>query len=158
MTAFTAVVYADECQYWIAKVDPGVKEIEANFDENDEQQILVGIACLLKLEGNKKAGVRYGSKSYVSQSVPKASVEINALYQISELFYGNDDFANAVALLGVPAKLYGEYDNLLFNAEDDVKKAFISYRKWFEKIKESGLEEARKKKLDPLEGSGVRWY
>lgn len=149
--AFVSANAQNDCRYWFDKVDPNSEDVAYEIDERNPNNIIKGIECLLTLQGKKKVGVRYGSKPYVSQFVPKASVEINALYQISELFYGNDNFANAIALVG-------EDDNLKFNSKHYVKKAFVSYRKWFEKLKEIGLDEAHKQKLDPLANSGVRWY
>ena len=128
------------------------------IDETIPSNVVAGIECLLKLEGRKKIGVRSGAKPEISQRVPEASVEINALYTISELFYHNDDFADAIALVSVPIERHGEYHEYVFNSKKYIKRAFASYRRWFEKVKEIGLEEARKQKLDPLAGSGVTWY
>jgi hypothetical protein len=161
LTAFlmlSGTIRANDCHYWQGKADPKIKEVNSEIDEEKPENIIAGIECLLKLEGIKRRGTQYGQKSFVSQMVPDASVEINALYQISEMFYGNDDFAYAVALIGDPPKRYGEYDKLLFNSKEDVKKAFRSYRSWFSKIKIIGIEQARMQKLDPLANSGVRWY
>jgi hypothetical protein len=151
LLAFVSANAQNDCRYWFVKVDPNSEEVDFKIDEKNPQNIINGIECLLTLEGKRRVGVRYGSKPNVSQLVPKASIEINALYKISELFYGNDNFAGAVALIG-------EDDNLKVNSKRYVKKAFASYRKWFEKVKEIGLDEARKQKLDPLANSGVRWY
>ena len=156
--SFMSTLRASDCQYWLAKVDPKVPDVNSGMDETTEQNIITGIECLLKAQGNKRNGVLYGGKPEVSQRVPRATVEVNALYRISELFYGNDDFASAVALVGKPAKVYGDYGKILFNSDSDVKKAFESYRIWFEKVKKIGIEEARKQKLDPLQDSGVQWY
>lgn len=151
-------VRADSCAYWVAKIDPRAAQVDYDVDETDQSKILEGIKCLLKQEHRTGQGVLYGSKPFVSQIVPKASVDINALYQISRLFYGNDDFAQAVALTSNPPKLIGEYDNIEFNSKDVVAKAFASYRKWFKKVKKLGLDGARKQKINPLDGSGVSWY
>lgn len=148
----TLMVKADDCKYWKSMVDPKAVAIDFNIDRNDQRTIINGIECLLKLEGRKGTGVLYGGREFVSQLIPKATVEINALYQISYLFHGHYDFANAVAL-------YSDQDKqLVFNSKSVVRRAFKSYRIWFEKVKELGLEEARKQKLDPLAGSGVSWY
>lgn len=153
-----AISRANNCEYWFAKVDPSIEEIDSRVDETNEESTIAGIACFLTLEGKKSNGVLYGAKSFVSQRVPRASIEINALYYISKLFYRGDDFASAVALVGDPVKVCGKYESILFNSNRDVRRAFKSYRKWFKKVKTVGLEEARKQKLDPLDGSGVRWY
>lgn len=147
-----------DCTYWWGKADPKVHTGSREIDETAAENVLSGIECLLKLEGRKGRGVRFGAKPGVSQMVPPASVEVNALYTISELFYGDEDFAHAIALIGDPPKVSGKFDNLVFNSDQDVKRAFVSYRKWFRKVKKMGLDEARRSRLDPLANSGVGWY
>jgi len=153
-----SVAKAGGCEYWNTLVDPKAPDVPEAEIYRAEKDQLTGIQCLLKLEGRKRRGVRFGSKPDVSQIVPEASIEINALYQISELFYGNTDFAEAVALVEDPPKLVGEYDAEEYNSSAAVKKSFASYRKWFKEVQKIGLEEARKRKMDPLTGSGVKWY
>lgn len=153
-----SVVNGGQCEYWNSLVDPKAPQVSVKESERASKDIMSGIECLLMLEGRKSQGVRYGQKSFVSQTVPKASVEINALYQISELFYGNDDFAYAVALTADPPKIVGDLEVEEYNSDEVVKIAFTSYRKWFKEIERIGLETAREKKLDPLAGSGVTWY
>ena len=155
---FVAVASAQDCSYWWNKADPKVNTNGSAIDETIPSNVVAGIECLLKLEGRKKIGVRSGAKPEISQRVPEASVEINALYTISELFYHNDNFADAIALVSVPIERHGKYHEYVFNSKKYIKRAFASYRRWFEKVKEIGLEEARKQKLDPLAGSGVTWY
>ena len=153
-----SVVNGGQCAYWNSLVDPKAAQVSLKESERASKDIMSGIECLLRVEGRKGQGVRYGQKSFVSQTVPKASVEINALYQISELFYGNTDFAYAVALTQDPPKVVGELEVEEYNAPEVVKVAFASYRKWFKEIKKIGLDAAREKKLDPLANSGVTWY
>jgi hypothetical protein len=152
-----SVVDGGQCGYWNSLVDPKAPQASLKESEKASKDIMSGIECLLKLEGRKSQGVRYGQKSFVSQTVPKASVETNALYQISELFYGNDDFAYAVALTADPPKIVGELEVEEYNAPEVVKIAFASYRIWFKEVEKIGLDAARAKKLDPLAGSGVIW-
>lgn len=149
--SFATIVNANDCRYWTAKVDPKAKLASHEINENDPKNIINGIECLLQLQGTKRVGVLYGSREYTSQFVPKASVEINALYEITRLFYGNYNFASAVALVS-------EGEEVKFNKGRDIKRAFESYRNWFQKVKEIGIQKAREQRLDPLEGSGVRWY
>ncbi len=158
LVAFVSTNAQNDCRYWFDKVDPKSEEVDYELDEENPQNIIKGIECLLTLEGKNREGVRSGSKPEVSQLVPKASVAINALYQISELFYGNENFASAIALVSEPAETYGEYDRVRFNSKRYAKKAFASYRKWFENVKQIGLDESRRQKLDPLANSGIRWY
>jgi hypothetical protein len=152
----TALVKAQDCNYWFAQVDPTVKGMDHELNESNPEVVLEGINCLLRLEGNRKPGVFGGSKAYVSQTFPRASVEVDALFRISELFYGNDDFASSVALVRRDGKSSERKE--WYNRREYVNKAFISYLRWFKRVKEIGLEEARRQKLDPLSGSGISWY
>ena len=154
----TSLAYGSDCSYWNTLVDPRAPKVSVAKDSAALKNVLAGMRCLLKLEGRKERGVRYGQKAFVSQTVPIASVEINALYQISELFYGNTEFANALALTDDPPKLVGEFEVEEFDSPVTVKKAFISYRKWFAEVERLGLQTAREQKLDPLAGSGVKWH
>lgn len=152
---FVTDALSQDCNYWYAEV--GVKSANAKAGDKDKkniQNIVEGIECLLKLEGDKTRGAFSGAThTRVSQMFPRATVEICALYYISYLFYEKYDHANGIALR------YKNYEeNRTINSDEAVKIAYESYRKWFEKVKEIGIEEARKQKLDPLECSGVRWY
>lgn len=147
--------YGQDCNYWYAAV--GVKSANLRAGDKDKknlENIVEATECLLNLEGDKSRGAFSGATSFkISEQFPRATVEVCALYYISYLFYEKYDHANGVALR------YQNYDeNRTLNSDEAVKIAFDSYRKWFEKVKEIGLEEARKQKLDPLAGSGVRWY
>ena len=64
----------------------------------------------------------------------------------------NWEHADAVVLVEDNGKINGKT-----NSAAIVEKAFKSYRGWFEKVVKMGLKRARELKLDPLEGSGVRW-
>ncbi|MCZ2391517.1 MAG: hypothetical protein LC113_10625 [Acidobacteria bacterium] len=158
LVCLSSSVHALDCRYWWSKADPAVKIKGPSIDETLSANVMTGIECLLKLEGRKDQGVRFGSTPGGSQRVPIASVEVNALYTISELFYGDDASAGAIALIDVPPQVSGEFDTLVFNSDATVAKAFRSYRKWFERVKEIGLTQARRSLLDPLANSGVRWY
>lgn len=151
ITFTNSLLFAHPCSYWIAMIDPNVEKVGFDLDESDPANVMKGIACLLKQQGRKEPGTLYGGKDYVSQLVPRASVEVNALYRISVLFSGNDNFAQAVALVK-------SGDDQVFNSDRVVKKAFRSYRKWFRKVRKIGLEAARTQRLDPLANSGVEWY
>ena len=146
---------AQDCNYWNAGI--GVKSANSKRgrkDEKNPKNIMEGIECLLMLEGDKSRGAFSGATSFSGPGgMPEATVEICALYYISVLFYEKYDHASAVVVH------YENYEeNQSLNSDGAVKTAFESYRKWFQKVKEIGLEEARKQKLNPLEGSGVVWY
>lgn len=150
---------AQDCSYWVAHVDPTVpRYFDQMVDEKDPKVVMSGIGCLLQQQGKTSVGLFSGMKPETSQFVPMASIEIDALYKISMLFYGNDKFAHAIALVSVPIERHGKYNEYVFNSKKYIKRAFASYRRWFEKVKEIGLEEARKQKLDPLADSAIAWY
>lgn len=140
---------ADGCKYWFAQVDPSI-EVDFEIDESNPENILKGISCLLEQEGNKSDGLFGGATNIrVSQVFPNATVEVCALFYISYLFYGDWEHANGVALRE-------EGDNAI--SDRTVKTAFVSYRRWFDQVRKIGLEEARKRRLDPLSGSGIHWF
>lgn len=158
----------NSCDKWHSKVDP-----EIAFDEpskslekkekatdaltismsakfSDAQEFFKAAECLLKLEGrSKKARIFGATRSDVSQTFDSARIDVAALYYISYIFYERWDHAGAIALLD-------EHNNL--DDDEIVKRAFSSYRKWLAKVRELGLESARRKKLDPLADSGISWY
>lgn len=136
------------CQYWEAQVDPDV-EVDFEIDKTDPENIMEGIGCLLSLEGRKGKGTFSGWQPHVSQILPRATVEICALYYISYLYTQNWEHADGIALYGPNSGL---------STDKGVELAYKSYRTWFRKLEEIGLEKARAQKFDPLTGSGVSWY
>lgn len=106
--------------------------------------------CLIKQKGNKKPIWGVALSNEVSQTFGPSPLEIVALFKMSELFYGNNNFALAMVLRNDK--------NEELNSRKTVKKAFSLYEKWFKKIKEIGLAEVRKQKIDPLADSHIRWY
>lgn len=144
---------ANDCVKWQAYVDPKLNAAERIDLRKIElgENVIEGIACLLKLKGKT-----YSSEFSVftdggisnSSRRPSPSVEVLALYSISYFYHQDWKHAYSIRL----------YENGKKNKKSTIKKAYKAYQSWFEKVKEIGLEEARKQKLDPLAGSGVRWY
>lgn len=148
----------DICYRWQTQVDPSLERIIIDESTLPDDEILEGIGCLLKLKGNKKKArftgatrANYNSADRYKPPKHPATVEIAALYYISYLFYENWEHANSVSLFDTESK------KLNSNTKRSVKEAYKSYQKWFEKVKEIGLEKAREQKLDPLENSGIAW-
>lgn len=140
---------ADVCKYWQSQVDTET-DVDFEVDETNPKNVILGIECLLKLEGNKKKGLFSGATNdRVSNIFPAASIEVCALYYISYLFSQDWQHANAIALVGKDGAI---------NSDESVRKAYESYRLWLKKIKKMGLQKARETKLNPLADSGVRWY
>ena len=146
-------VWSQECDYWFEWA--GVKSVsppKSEPDTKDPAVVLSGIRCLLTVEGDKSHGPFMGATHFgVSAILPETTVEICALYKISHLFTGTYKHADGVALRYTDSRPEK-------NTDAQVKVAFESYRKWFQKVEEIGIEKARELKLDPLNGSGVRWY
>jgi len=141
---------AQDCRYWHKIV--GVKHIKTapQVDESDPRQMIEGIACLLQLEDDYSKGTYSGATHFaVSQELPQATVNVTALYYITRLFEQSASYANGVVLVGEDGR---------WNSKSTIKTAYMSYRKWFEVVRKIGIEEARRRKLDPLEGMNVRWY
>lgn len=141
------------CECWVAKADQ--KKISPDNckprEELTEKETLEIMGCLLAQKGNKSPHIGVVLRNNVSQTYASSPTEVVALYYISYLFKGGQDFASAMVLLH-------DLDDTQPNSEVAIEKAHESYRKWFKKVKKVGLEEMRRRKADPLERSGVRWY
>ena len=143
------------CYRWRTQVDPQIQRINIEETALSDSEVEEGIRCLLELKGQKAKARFYGdtranynkADRYRPPKKP-ATVEIAALYYISYLFENNWEHAGSVVLVDDDGKL---------NSNAIVEKAYKSYREWFQKVLKVGLRKARELKLDPLEGSGVRW-
>lgn len=121
-----------------------------NIDFDNEREMFNAFECLLKLEKNKSASMMGGATRLdVSDTTGFVSIEVAALYYVSYLFWKDWEHARLMALTDGSGKR---------NDVETVEIAFKSYNDWFKRIKEIGLKKAREKKIDPLAGSGVRWY
>ncbi len=160
------------CDYWHAQViPPEVKpttpvvksephKISSNlelthspeplYSRLSEAEAFEAIDCLLMLEGNKNDSRIVGATRVdTSQTFGASSVEVAALYYVSVIFYRDWGHAGAAALVG--QAVVGDRDVV-------VAAAYAAHKKWLVKVKQLGWETARAEKLDPLDGSGVRWY
>jgi hypothetical protein len=143
---------ADKCLYWQSRVDPSIqrpKSIKTSDLESD-QSIINGMECLLKLQGNKNKSIIEGATSpYASQTFGAATVEVSALYYISYLYYRKWDHALAASLMSNDRTADDPYT---------ISSAYDAYRDWLKGIKKIGLAKARERHIDPLQGTGIRWY
>ncbi|HEX8370289.1 MAG TPA: hypothetical protein VF604_17210 [Pyrinomonadaceae bacterium] len=142
------------CYKWQTQVDPKFERVEIDESKLSDKEIQTGIGCLLKLKGNKrKAGFTGATRSNIYASgryeYKTATIEIAALYYISYMFHNNWEHAGSISLYDEEAENG--------NSKKSIKRAYESYRKWYEKLLEIGLQKAREQKLDPLENSGVSW-
>ena len=139
------------CADWHSKVDFNKPLVLVSPENKSQEDIFFAVNCLLQLEGKKEeSNVAGASSGRVSNFFGATSVEVAALYYVSYLFYQKWDHADAPFLVN--------QRNRKLNSDKTVSKAYKAYKKWFERVREIGLEEARKQKLDPLADSGVEWY
>jgi hypothetical protein len=144
------------CYRWQTQVDPRLERIKIDNSILSTAEIEEAIGCLLTLKGKTHRARLYGttrdnyykSEGYQPPKKP-ATVEIAALYYASFLFYSNWEFASSIVLYNA--------DTEEINSKRNVEQAYKSYQYWFKKVKEIGLEEARKQKLDPLDESEISW-
>ncbi|HQY68746.1 MAG TPA: hypothetical protein PLD38_15835 [Pyrinomonadaceae bacterium] len=140
------------CNYWKSKVSEAIPTPERSSEKHnsESESILAAIECLLTMEGDKSRARFSGATRFdTSQTFEPATSDVGALYYISFLYLKKWDHSNAVALV--------DKDNRL-NHPESISIAYRAYRKWFKKIKDEGITKAREQKLDPLEGTGIRWY
>lgn len=164
-------VICDKCARWHAMVIPGMSSkvsitaglpreqsgiIELNpsstplFNDLRSDELYDAIQCLLNLQGNREASrITGATRPDISQTLKRPTIEVAALYVISFLYYQKWDHASGALLVDKFGK---------WNSDDAIQAAFRSYKKWFGKLREIGIEEARKQKLDPLSGTELRWY
>jgi len=62
-----------------------------------------------------------------------------------------------VALRGEDASYTDSSGNYVTKA-NAIHKAYKAYREWFTKVRQIGLASAQQSGLQPLAGTGLRWY
>jgi len=140
------------CEYWRAKIDPALPlSGKGVWEQPSDEETMSVIACLLDLEGRKEPA-RFGGAtrydvSYASEDMP--SIEIASLYYISFIYEKKWDHARVIAIQGPNGET---------NTTSITDEAWKSYKKWFNKVKTIGLDEARRQKLEPLQGTELHWY
>lgn len=115
-----------------------------------DAETLIAIECLLSARGDLSPA-RFGgaTKQNVSQVLPPATIELAALYYISYLFSRDWQHASGVALWDDKGRI---------NPSGAIPKAYSGYTKWLDRVKAKGLAESRVRRLNPLQGTGLRWY
>jgi hypothetical protein len=134
-------------------VDPNAQSgsIPPAVEQLSDEEAKTGIACLLTFEGNRRVGRFSGATRLdISQLFPDATVELDALYVISAIYNRKWLHAQGVALVD-------QKQNILL-PEVGARRAFRFVRRWYQRLKENGLEKLRVDHDDPLNGSGLRWY
>lgn len=119
---------------------------------------LAAIGCLLGAENDlKPAALSGATRLDISQTFAPARVNLAALYAISYIYSGHYDHAGAVALRGDDASYIDSKGNY-GTKPSAIHKAYQAYRAWFVKVRQLGLAKAKRSGLQPLEGTGLRWY
>lgn len=124
-----------------------------------ETDKLDAIQCLLGAEDDLRPA-RFGGSMRavrVSQLFAPPRANLAALYMISYIYSGRIDHASVVALRGENAS-YSDAHQLYVTKAEAVHSAYQAYRLWFAKVRQMGLERARQAGLQPLDGTGLRWY
>ena len=123
-----------------------------------EPEKLNAIQCLLGAENDLRPAVFSGVTRFdISQTFAPVHVNLAALYVVSYIYSGHYDHAAAVALRGDDASTTDSNGNYVTKASA-IHKAYKAYRAWFAKVRQIGLANAQKSGLQPLEGTGLRWY
>ena len=145
---------APDCNKWQGQVDPSVVYSGMNpvVSKVSAEEKVRAISCLMELEG-RSGTAKFGGATRldVSKILPEPSVEIAALFYIRFLYLAKWDHCNGIALMDKNGEM---------NTSAAVKKAYASYKMWFENVKVMGIDEARAKGIDPMDGckDEVRWY
>jgi hypothetical protein len=167
------------CRQWLEKVTQAPKDVEARaavpaggstaaivgFSSDpwdiasiSETAKLKAIQCLLGAENDTKTAAFSGANRFdISQTFAPAEVNLAALYAISYIYSGHYDHAAAVALRGEDASYTDSSGNYVTKA-NAIHKAYKAYREWFTKVRQIGLASAQQSGLQPLAGTGLRWY
>jgi len=115
--------------------------------------------CLLEAENDlRPAAISGAVRLEVSQTFAPAQVNLAALYAISYIYTGRYDHSAAVALRGEDASSTDSRGSYVVTNASAVHRAYKAYRAWFTKVQQQGLAGAQKSGLQPLDGSGLRWY
>jgi len=116
------------------------------------------IQCLLGEENDLRPAAFGGSvRLEVSQTFAIPTANLAALYAISYLYSGHYNHAGAVALRGDDASYIDSGGNYV-TKPSAIHKAYQGYHAWFAKVRQVGLSKAQQAGLQPLEGTGLRWY
>jgi hypothetical protein len=124
----------------------------------NEEQKTAAMGCLLDLEEDTHpAGFSGVTWAGVDQTFAQAPINLAALYYISYLYTGNWNHGNAIALRGPDVEDRRDPWNYA-TKQEAVHIAYKSYRRWYARVKEIGLDRAQAENLSPLEGTELTWY
>lgn len=127
----------------------------ASLTETDK---LDAIRCLLAEEHDLRPGAFSGvTRLDVSQLFAPTRANLAALYAISYVYSGRFNHASAIALRGDNAS-HSDARHFYVTNAGAVHKAYRAYRIWFSRVRQIGLARAQQAGLQPLDGTGLRWY
>lgn len=177
-----AMAYAEDsptCRQWLERVAQEPKHVQAKgaalgsgpagtvvgpssdpweVATMTETEKLKIIQCLLGAENDLRPAAFSGATRFdISQTFAPARVNLAALYLVSYIYSGHYDHAAAVALRGDDAS-YTDSSGNYVTKPDAIHKAYQAYRAWFAKVRQIGFAKAQQAGLQPLEGTGLRWY
>lgn len=122
---------------------------DKEFSNDDIQQM---IEELLTYKGDtRKCFMKIKCDSYTGDN-KQYSLQVEALYMINSLFFEDFDSFSPCTVLKNEAGTEATIDGEIIN------KAYTAYEAWFAKVKEMGISAAKAAKLDPLDGTGIKWY
>ena len=140
-----------DCTTWISKIDQSYGDTGILLTSiPTDQEVVEAISCLLHLKGDKRPARFSGvTSTNVSQMLPKATIELAALYYISYLYDGQWQHADGVALWNRKGEI---------NLPGSIEKAYGAYEEWFSIVKTIGINTAKNRHMDPLKGTNLYWY
>lgn len=86
------------------------------------------------------------------ENISNYSLQVEALYIINSIFFENYTNYSPCPILTNTKGEIATTDELM------IGEAFEAYEKWFENIKIVGIGNARAEKINPLEGSNIKWF
>lgn len=123
-----------------------------------EAEKMKAIECLLSAENDLRPAAFSGATRFdISQMFAPARVNLAALYAVSYIYSGHYDHAAAVALRGDDAS-YTDSSGSYVTKPSAIHEAYKAYRAWFVKVRQIGLVKAQRAGVQPLAGTGLRWY
>src|SRR5690606_17136799 len=95
---------------------------DANLPESKRVEM---IACLLRLKGDRSPLWGVATNNIFSQTIGPSTHEVVSLFNISFIFYGNMESADAMVLVGEDDKQ---------NSNESINITYKAYKKWFKSL------------------------
>lgn len=129
------------------------------FDSTSQTEIFKMATELLAFQGDTRPCALkitnynpLSSQIYLGQN-KEYTIQLEALFMLNQLFISSPfNYSPHPLLYDKKNKKY------LYGTESEMKEIYQLYIKWIVKVKEMGINAAKNKKIDPLEGSNYKWY